>query len=37
MFRYYLNEQLRKYIREVRIERNKADIIDIDEFKTDDV
>lgn len=27
MFRYYLNEQLGKYIREVRIERNKVDVI----------
>ncbi len=27
MFRFELNEQLRKYIREVRIERNKADVI----------
>lgn len=27
MFRFYLNEQLKRYIREVRIERNKVDVI----------
>ena len=27
MFRFYLNEQLRKYIREDRVERNKVDVI----------